>query len=368
MSDCQSCRPALDEKIRLDVHSPQHSPDLYLQTLCSGSCHQVRGWHVSSSTQQMLSGWSYQPDDEKMYVTDKCILRSSEEEYMRPLCTSHLKHCKEVSLIFRWLKVVRSLPSPGNFEPSENQATKKWKWVSSPCPPGKHNLVNMRWLSPLSSRGRRVSNDWCINIKRHHPPLCMTELLQYNSRIHKVHLKRLASKRGNGLFKGETRRVVKTIVSAFPNFLIKRHFLWSIYLSGPCEGYLIYTHVLCECSTGSWSITWNYIYYTRRKTSLEYEKEHNIKANNTTIFYAVNQLTNQSIDWLHSWFTACCIAQPTDRPTNQSINQSINQLTNQPNNRSINQSSNWLTDWLTDWSIDLPIDPAINQSINQSII
>ena len=144
----------------------------------------------------MLSGWSYQPDDEKMYVTDKCILRSSEEEYMRPLCTSHLKHCKEVSLIFRWLKVVRSLPSPGNFEPSENQATKKWKWVSSPCPPGKHNLVNMRWLSPLSSRGRRVSNDWCINIKRHHPPLCMTELLQYNSRIHKVRLKRLASKRG----------------------------------------------------------------------------------------------------------------------------------------------------------------------------
>ena len=32
---------------------------------------------------------------------------------------------EEVSLIFRWLEVVRSLPPPDDFEPSENQATKK---------------------------------------------------------------------------------------------------------------------------------------------------------------------------------------------------------------------------------------------------
>ena len=30
-----------------------------------------------------------------------------------------------VCLIFRWLKVVCSLPPPDNFKPSENQATKK---------------------------------------------------------------------------------------------------------------------------------------------------------------------------------------------------------------------------------------------------
>ena len=32
---------------------------------------------------------------------------------------------EEVSLIFRRLEVVRSLTSPDNFKPSENQATKK---------------------------------------------------------------------------------------------------------------------------------------------------------------------------------------------------------------------------------------------------
>ena len=37
--------------------------------------------------------------------------------------------CKEVSLIFRQMEFVRSLPPPDNFEPSENQATKKWKRV-----------------------------------------------------------------------------------------------------------------------------------------------------------------------------------------------------------------------------------------------
>ena len=41
---------------------------------------------------------------------------------------------KEVRLIFRWLEVVCSLSPPDNFEPSENQATKKWKQVFTPPP------------------------------------------------------------------------------------------------------------------------------------------------------------------------------------------------------------------------------------------
>ena len=53
-----------------------------------------------------------------------------------------------VSLIFRWLKVICSLPPPGDFKSSENQATKKWKGVLT-LPPWKHKLVNMRWLSLL---------------------------------------------------------------------------------------------------------------------------------------------------------------------------------------------------------------------------
>ena len=32
---------------------------------------------------------------------------------------------EEVRLIFRWLEVVRSLTPPDDFEPSENQASKK---------------------------------------------------------------------------------------------------------------------------------------------------------------------------------------------------------------------------------------------------
>ena len=56
---------------------------------------------------------------------------------------------KEVSMIFRWLQVIRSLPLLDDFKLSENQATKKWKQVFTP-PPGKHKLVNMRWLFPLS--------------------------------------------------------------------------------------------------------------------------------------------------------------------------------------------------------------------------
>ena len=40
----------------------------------------------------------------------------------------------QVSLIFRWLEVVRSLPPPEDFELSENQTTKKWKWVFTPPP------------------------------------------------------------------------------------------------------------------------------------------------------------------------------------------------------------------------------------------
>ena len=41
---------------------------------------------------------------------------------------------EEVSLMFRQLKVVRSLPALDDFEPSENQAMKKWKWVFTPPP------------------------------------------------------------------------------------------------------------------------------------------------------------------------------------------------------------------------------------------
>ena len=41
---------------------------------------------------------------------------------------------KDVSLIFRWLEVVRSLPLPDDFNPSENQTTKKWKRVFTPSP------------------------------------------------------------------------------------------------------------------------------------------------------------------------------------------------------------------------------------------
>ena len=56
---------------------------------------------------------------------------------MRPLtkikCESPA-HSEEVSLIFRWLEVVRSLPPPDDFEPSENQATKKWTRVLTPPP------------------------------------------------------------------------------------------------------------------------------------------------------------------------------------------------------------------------------------------
>ena len=42
---------------------------------------------------------------------------------------------KEVSLIFRRLKVVCLLPPPNNFEPSENQAKKKWKRMFTPPHP-----------------------------------------------------------------------------------------------------------------------------------------------------------------------------------------------------------------------------------------
>ena len=45
---------------------------------------------------------------------------------------------EEVSQIFRWLEVVWSLPPPDDFEPSENQATKKWKWMFIQSQ-GKHN-------------------------------------------------------------------------------------------------------------------------------------------------------------------------------------------------------------------------------------
>ena len=39
---------------------------------------------------------------------------------------------EEVSLIFRRLEVVRSLPPPDDCEPSESQTTKNWKRVFAP--------------------------------------------------------------------------------------------------------------------------------------------------------------------------------------------------------------------------------------------
>ena len=42
---------------------------------------------------------------------------------------NHPLLCGEVSLTFRWLEAIHSLPPLDNFEPSENQVTKKWKWV-----------------------------------------------------------------------------------------------------------------------------------------------------------------------------------------------------------------------------------------------
>ena len=43
---------------------------------------------------------------------------------------------KEVSLISRWLQAVHSLPPLDDFEPSENQTTKKSKRVFTPPPQG----------------------------------------------------------------------------------------------------------------------------------------------------------------------------------------------------------------------------------------
>ena len=65
---------------------------------------------------------------------------------------------EEVSLIFRRPRSRRSLTSPGNFEPSENQATKKWKWVFTP-PPRKTDEVIIPafpWACPGLGEGLRI--------------------------------------------------------------------------------------------------------------------------------------------------------------------------------------------------------------------
>ena len=66
--------------------------------------------------------------------------RNSRQYIFRYLCTSHLILILKPH--FQTARVVRSLPQPDDLEPSEN----------SPHPPGKHKLVNMRWLSPLAPR------------------------------------------------------------------------------------------------------------------------------------------------------------------------------------------------------------------------
>ena len=72
----------------------------------------------------------------------------------------------QVSLIFRWLEVVRSLPPPEDFELSENQTTKKWKWVFTPPPreteAGEYEVIISALPRPCPGWAERgVSNDWC---------------------------------------------------------------------------------------------------------------------------------------------------------------------------------------------------------------
>ena len=60
--------------------------------------------------------------------------------------TVSTSHKKFNSLIFRQLEAVCSLPSLDTFEPSENQAMKKWKWMFTQLPPretqaGKYEVI-----------------------------------------------------------------------------------------------------------------------------------------------------------------------------------------------------------------------------------
>ena len=72
---------------------------------------------------------------------------------------------KEVSLVPRWLQAVRSLTPPDDFEPSENQTTKKSKQVFTPPPresqAGEYEVIVPTFPQACPGWGG-VSNDWCI--------------------------------------------------------------------------------------------------------------------------------------------------------------------------------------------------------------
>ena len=68
---------------------------------------------------------------------------------------------EEVSLIFRWLDIVPSLPPLVHFKPSENQAMKKWKWVLTP-PPRETQAGEYEVIIPTFPRNGEGANDWCI--------------------------------------------------------------------------------------------------------------------------------------------------------------------------------------------------------------
>ena len=76
---------------------------------------------------------------------------------------------KEVRLIFRWLEVVCSLSPPDDFEPSENQAMKKWKQVFTPPP---RETQADEWgdcplFFPAMPRVGVDPNDWCETLIWH---------------------------------------------------------------------------------------------------------------------------------------------------------------------------------------------------------
>ena len=69
------------------------------------------------------------------------------------------------------LEVVCSLPSPDDFEPSENQAMNKWKCVFTPPPretqADEYEVIIPAFPQPCLEAG--VSNDWCITHKHAYP-------------------------------------------------------------------------------------------------------------------------------------------------------------------------------------------------------
>ena len=71
------------------------------------------------------------------------------------------------SLIFRLLKVVRSLPPPDDFGPSENQATKKWKWVFTPPPremqAGEYEVIVLAFPRPCPGGGGQGGFKWLVH-------------------------------------------------------------------------------------------------------------------------------------------------------------------------------------------------------------